>query len=33
MFENERAYLGYYHWQVFVRTTTGDVPLEVGYGS
>ncbi|HEX2258206.1 MAG TPA: lytic transglycosylase domain-containing protein, partial [Actinomycetota bacterium] len=33
MLENERAYLGYYHWQVFVRTTTGDVPLEVGYGS
>jgi membrane-bound lytic murein transglycosylase B len=33
MLENERAYLGYYHWQVFVRSTTGDVPLEVGYGS
>lgn len=31
--KDERAYLGYYHWQVFVRTTTGDVPLEVGYGS
>jgi membrane-bound lytic murein transglycosylase B len=31
--KEERAYLGYYHWQVFVRTTSGDVPLEEGYGS
>ncbi len=28
----DRAYLGYYHWQVYVRTTSGDVLLEEGYG-
>ncbi len=33
MIRDERTYLGYYHWQVYVRTTTGDVLLEVGYGS
>ncbi|MEO7803502.1 MAG: lytic transglycosylase domain-containing protein [Actinomycetota bacterium] len=27
---DERAYLAYYHWQVYVRTTNGDVLLEVG---
>lgn len=30
---DERAYLAYYHWQVYVRTTSGDVLLEVGYPS
>ena len=30
---NERAYLGYHAWQVFYRTTTGDILLPVGYGS
>lgn len=29
----ERTYLAYYHWQVYVRAATGDVLLEVGYGS
>ena len=33
MMRNERTYLGYYNWQVFVRTTTGDVALEEGYGT
>lgn len=28
-----RAYLGYYHWQVYYITTKGDVLLEVGYGT
>lgn len=32
MLSDQRAYLGYYHWQVYVRTTSGDVLLEVGYG-
>lgn len=27
-----RVYLAYYNWQVYVRTTSGDVLLEVGYG-
>jgi soluble lytic murein transglycosylase-like protein len=26
-----RAYLGYYHWQVYYRTTEGDALLEVGW--
>ncbi len=29
----ERAYLGYHHWQVYYRTVDGDVLLPVGYGS
>jgi soluble lytic murein transglycosylase-like protein len=33
MRKNERAWLGYYHWQVFYRTTKGDVELPVGYGT
>jgi hypothetical protein len=32
MMADERTYLGYYHWQVYVITTKGDVLLEVGYG-
>lgn len=32
MMENERTYLAYYEWQVYVKTTSGDVLLEVGYG-
>jgi membrane-bound lytic murein transglycosylase B len=28
---DERAYLGYYHWQVYYRLTTGDVILPVGW--
>ena len=31
MQNDERAYLGYYHWLVYVRTVNGDVLLEVGY--
>ena len=30
---NERAYLGYYHWQVYYRMVDGDRLLPVGYGS
>ena len=33
MRENERAYFGYYHWQVYYRTTSGDVLLPEGYGT
>ena len=33
MLELERTYLAYYHWQVYVRAETGDVLLEVGYGT
>ncbi|MEX2588413.1 MAG: transglycosylase SLT domain-containing protein [Actinomycetota bacterium] len=33
MMQDERTYLGYYHWQVFYRTIDGDVELPVGYGS
>ncbi|MGQ0680323.1 MAG: transglycosylase SLT domain-containing protein [Actinomycetota bacterium] len=33
MIAEERAYFGYYNWQVFYRLTTGDVELAVGYGS
>jgi len=33
MLANERAYLGYYYWQVYVSTARGDVLLEEGYGS
>jgi hypothetical protein len=32
MLANERAYLGYYYWQVHVETNHGDVLLEEGYG-
>ena len=32
MREDERAYLGYYHWQVYYRMTDGDRLLAVGYG-
>jgi soluble lytic murein transglycosylase-like protein len=28
---DERAYLGYYHWQVYYRTTAGDALLPEGY--
>lgn len=28
---DERAYLGYYHWQVYYRLETGDVVLPVGW--
>ena len=28
---DERAYRGYYHWQVYYRTTAGDRVLPVGY--
>ncbi|MDQ3574838.1 MAG: lytic transglycosylase domain-containing protein, partial [Actinomycetota bacterium] len=30
---NERAYYGYYHWQVYYRLVDGDRLLPVGYGS
>ncbi len=30
---NERAYFAYYHWQVYYRTTNGDVLLPEGYGN
>lgn len=33
MMKDERAYLAYYEWQVYVKTTSGDVLLEVGYGT
>lgn len=33
MIQDPRTYLGYYNWQVYVRTTSGDVLLEVGYGA
>jgi len=33
MIKDERAWLGYYHWQVYYRTVNGDVELPVGYGS
>lgn len=33
MREDERAYLGYYHWQVFYRLVEGDRLLPVGYGT
>ncbi|MGH9022100.1 MAG: transglycosylase SLT domain-containing protein [Acidimicrobiia bacterium] len=29
---DERAYLGYHQWQVYVITTRGDILLEEGYG-
>lgn len=32
MQSEERAWLGYYQWQVFYRTVDGDVELQVGYG-
>ena len=28
---DERAYFGYYHWQVYYRTTSGDALLPEGY--
>jgi len=31
MIRDERAYLAYYHWLVYVRTVNGDVLLEVGW--
>ncbi len=31
MRQNERAYLGYYHWQVYYRMVDGDRLLPVGY--
>ncbi|HVM55647.1 MAG TPA: lytic transglycosylase domain-containing protein [Acidimicrobiales bacterium] len=31
MIEDERAFLGYYHWQVYYWSTLGDVWLRVGY--
>lgn len=31
MLENELAFRGYYHWQVYFRMAEGDVLLEVGY--
>lgn len=31
MLADPKTYHGYYHWQVYVRTTSGDVLLEVGY--
>ncbi|MGH9282099.1 MAG: lytic transglycosylase domain-containing protein, partial [Acidimicrobiales bacterium] len=30
---DERAYRGYYHWQVYYRMVDGDRLLPVGYGS
>ncbi len=33
MQDNERAYFGYYHWQVYYRMVDGDRLLPVGYGS
>ena len=30
---DERAYLGYYHWQVYYRLVDGDRLLPVGYGA
>ncbi|HWB70695.1 MAG TPA: lytic transglycosylase domain-containing protein [Egibacteraceae bacterium] len=32
MAADERAFLGYYHWRVYYRTTGGDVVLPEGYG-
>jgi membrane-bound lytic murein transglycosylase B len=31
MIANERAFMGYYYWQVYVPTTRGDVLLPTGY--
>ena len=31
MVADERAYRGYYHWQVYYWSTLGDVWLRVGY--
>lgn len=33
MMDDERAFLGYYNWQVFYRMPQADVELSVGYGS
>ena len=33
MQKDERAFRGYHAWQVFYRTTGGDVLLPEGYGS
>ena len=33
MVADERAYRGYYHWQVYYLTTLGDAWLRVGYSS
>jgi len=32
MLDDERTYFAFYNWQVYVRTKSGDVALEVGYG-
>jgi len=32
MLDDERTYSAFYHWQVYVRTKSGDVLLEIGYG-
>ena len=31
MASNESAFRGYYHWQVYYLTTTGDIFLPIGY--
>jgi Transglycosylase SLT domain len=31
MFANNRAFLGYYNWEVYVQTTSGDVVLPEGF--
>jgi hypothetical protein len=31
MFADARAYLGYYNWQVYVETTSGEVLLPEGF--
>jgi hypothetical protein len=33
MFANERAFLGYYNWQVYVPTSAGDVLLPEGFSN
>jgi hypothetical protein len=33
MQQNQRAYFGYYHWQVYFRMPDGDRLLPVGYGA
>jgi len=32
MISDEKTFNAYYHWQVYVRTSSGDVLLEAGYG-
>jgi hypothetical protein len=31
MFANERAFLAYYNWEVYVQTTNGEVLLPEGF--